>query len=213
MKRLLAPLLCAAGCAAGGHDLGDTLHAPPTVGERARRVPDSDAEGRYQDQLRRYSQRQELYAPLANGVDTRLFCATTFQAPSFREARVERQAIYQALTRAERDKLLAQEQADAQKYDDFMFGVQAVDYHFDDFDRPNSIWNIALVGEGVEEKPASVERLGRASLDKRAYYPYLDDFWVAYRIRFPKLTQGRGSGLVLRLASTLGKVELRVPSE
>ena len=65
--------------------------------------------------------------------------------------------------------------------------------------------------------PVSVERLGRADMEMRAYYPSTGVFWVGYRLRFPallsdgKLVVPPGTErVVLRLASSLGKVEMRV---
>jgi hypothetical protein len=48
----------------------------------------------------------------------------------------------------------------------------------------------------------------------------LDEFWVAYRIRFPRKTldgdaviPAGTSTVLLRVASTLGKVEMKFPAE
>ena len=68
-------------------------------------------------------------------------------------------------------------------------------------------------------RPASIERLGRGTLRQRALYPYLGDFWVAYRVRFPRVRpDGRDGwlegapGFVLKVGSTLGQASLRFPA-
>jgi len=210
-----ALVCCAAALAActtaQGRGLGD--RPPPALGEPAPTVDDPKAEAAYQDVLDRYSRRAELYAGPEQGEDTRMFTAATYQSPAFREARVRRNAAFRAEPAEVVDKALAKERADAEQFDDFYLGVHLVDYHYDDFDRPGSIWRVALVGGGAEATPTRIERVGRANVTLRAIYPYLGDFWVAYRVRFPKQVQGRGAQLALRISSALGRVEMSFPAQ
>jgi hypothetical protein len=182
------------------------------MGDAPSTVEDDRAEADYQGVLDRYSQRAEIYAGMMRGEDTRMFCAATYQSAQFREARVRREAAFRVEPAAEVDKKLEQERAEADQFDDFYFGAFLVDYHFDDFDRRTSAWRIALVGEGVEETPVLVERTGRSTLNLRSIYPYAGELWTGYHIRFNKLGSGRGDKIVLRLASTLGRVEMTFPS-
>jgi hypothetical protein len=203
--------VCGACTTARGHNL-DSQRAPE-VGDPAPRVDDERAEQAYQDLLGQYSQHAELYSGVGAGADTRLFAAATFQSGPFREARTHRWGTFRSEPAAEVDKKLAVERTESEQFDDFFLGVQMVDYRYDDFDRRNSIWRIALVGDGVEQTPVKVERAGRATLDVRAMYPYMGEFWSGYRIRFNKLAQGRGQQLTLRLASPIGRVEMLFPSQ
>jgi hypothetical protein len=74
-----------------------------------------------------------------------------------------------------------------------------------------------MLTPSVEVEPLSIERIGRADLNVRTLYPYMGVFWVAYRVRFPKVLS-TGAPVIpdtathvhLRLASTLGHAELRV---
>jgi hypothetical protein len=201
--RLAALLLALAGC----------VSTPPTLGDPAPVVKDERQEALYQQALERFSARDELYS----GFDTVLFAAATLQTPAFREARVRRTAHFQALTRERVEELLGQELAEAGRAHEFFLGVHVFNYRYDDFDRASSIWNVALVTPAGEVKPVSVERVGRADMELRAYYPYLGTFWVGYRVRFPT-TYADGKAVippstervVLRMASSLGKVEMRV---
>ena len=190
--------------------------APPVVGERPAGVKDSQAESAYHTALERYTDRGEVYDLL----NTRMFAAATFQSWPFREARVHRLALYQVLPPVVEQQHLAEERSEFESFHEFFFGAHVNNYRFDDFDRPNSIWRIVLVTGPVETTPVSVLRIGRSNLSMRAIYPYMDEFWVAYRIRFPRKTldgdaviQPGTSTVLLRVASTLGKVEMKFPAE
>jgi hypothetical protein len=149
-----------------------------------------------------------------------MFTAATFQTWPFREARVHRLALFQVQPTPVEQRHLVEERAEFESFHEFFFGAHVNNYRYDDFDRPNTIWRIALVSGAVETTPVSVQRVGRSNLDMRAIYPYMDEFWVAYRIRFPRTTrEGQPvippgtSKVLLRLASTLGKAEMTFPGE
>jgi hypothetical protein len=187
---------------------------PPTIGDPAPQLNDRRAEQAYQEIFERYSDRAEIY----DGFDTRLFAGGTFQAMAFREARVRRTAAFKFLPKPRVEELLEKERAEEAQFNEFHLGVHVNDYRFEDFaNRQRSIWRIVMLTPAGEAEPLSVERIGRANLDMRATYPYLGVFWVAYRVRFPKLQPDgtpilpeTASHVTLRLASTLGHVELRV---
>jgi len=201
--RLGALLMALTGC----------VSTPPTLGDPPPALKDERQELIYQQVLERFTARDELYS----GFDTMLFAGATLQTPAFREARVRRTAYFQALTRERVEELLARELAEAARTHEFFLGVHVFNYRYDDFDRPSSIWNMVLVTPAGEVRPVSVERVGRADMELRAYYPYLGTFWVGYRVRFPT-THADGKAVippgtervVLRMASSLGKVEMRV---
>jgi hypothetical protein len=201
--RFAALVLALAGC----------VSTPPTLGDPAPMLKDERQELLYQQVLDRFTDRAELYS----GFDTLLFAAATLQTPAFREARVHRTALFKALPRERSDALLTEELAEAGKTHEFFLGVHVYNYRYDDFDRPSSIWNVVLVTPSGEVRPVSVERLGRADMDMRAFYPYLGTFWVGYRVRFPTtFPDGKPvilpgiERVMLRMASSLGKVEMRV---
>lgn len=187
---------------------------PPTIGDPAPQLVDRRAEQQYQEIFERYSDRAEIY----DGFDTRMFAGTTFQSLAFREARVRRLGEFQVLPKPRVEELLAKERAEETQFNEFHLGVHVNDYRFEDFaNRKRSIWRIVMLTPVGEAEPVSVERIGRANLDMRAMYPYLGVFWVAYRVRFPKvLSDGTpiipetASHVTLRVASTLGHAELRV---
>jgi hypothetical protein len=200
-------LLC---CAA----LGCSLKVP-RVGEPPPVLQDASAERSYQSTLERFTAHREVYV----GFDTRILAAATYQSPAFRAARVRRQAAFQSQPSELVSKALADEERDAGQFIDFLLGVHVNERRFDDFDRKDSVWRVALVSEAGQVAPLSIERVGRSDLNLRAYYPYMDDFWVAYRIRFPRLN-ATGQPLLppaqtlsLRIASSLGQADFTVPAE
>ncbi|MCY1042953.1 hypothetical protein OV208_16655 [Corallococcus sp. bb12-1] len=192
---------------------GGCANAPPFIGEPAPTLDDPKAESAYLAALDRYSDRKEIY----DGFDTRIFAGATLQTPTFRDARVRRRALFQTLPAAKVEALLAEEQAEAAKFHEFFLGVHVNDMRYDDFANRNSIWRLALVTPAGEVTPVEVRRIGRADLNVRAYYPYTTLFWVAYRVRFPRtFTEGQPvipegtEQVMLRVASSLGKAELKV---
>jgi hypothetical protein len=189
---------------------------PPTVGEEPPALKDETAEKAYREVLARYSDRAEIY----QGFDTRLFASATFQAPTFREARVRRRAEFQRTPAPRVEELLAEERTEATQVHTFFLGVHANDAQYDDFDRRTSIWRVALVTQAGEARPTSIRRMGRTNLDLRAVYPYMGTFWVGYRVDFPTtfpdgtpvLPEGT-ERVTLRLASTLGAADLEMAAK
>ncbi|MDC0708778.1 hypothetical protein POL68_09895 [Stigmatella sp. ncwal1] len=193
--------------------LSSCTTTPPTIGDPAPQLTDRRAEQAYQDIFSQYSDRAEIY----DGFDTRVFAGATFQTMPFREARVQRQAQFQFLPRPRVEELLAKERNEEAQFHEFWMGVHVNDYRFEDFGRKNTIWRVVLLTPSMEVEPVSIERMGRSNLAMRSFYPYMGVFWIAYRVRFPKvLTDGTpvipptASHVHLRLASTLGHAELRV---
>jgi hypothetical protein len=189
---------------------------PPTIGDPAPTLANTVEERRYREVLARYSGQAEIYARL----DTHLFAGATFLTWPMREARAMRLASFKAMTDPERAALLLAERDAHQAAHEVVLGVWVVDSRFDDFDRKDSIWRVALVSGTTEVLPQTIERVGRVDLNLRALYPYMGEFWVAYRVRFPRVLPDGGAvvppgtqAVTLRLASTLGKAELVAAAE
>lgn len=193
--------------------LSGCVSTPPTLGDPPPGLKDERQELGYQQVLEQYTDRAELYS----GFDTVMFAAATLQTQAFREARVRREATFKTLTQERVQELLTRELAEAARTHEFFLGVHVFNYRYEDFDRATSIWNMVMVTPAGELKPVSVERVGRADMEMRAFYPYMGTFWVGYRVRFPTtFPDGRPAitpgmeRVVLRMASSLGKVEMRV---
>ncbi len=207
----LVPLLAACALA-----LGACKSGPPTLGDPPPKLDDSKAESAYRDILGRHTGTGEIYS----GFSTQLFAGATYQSWPFREARVRRVAQFKGMGQEEVAAELAKERADWEQFHEFELGAWTRDRQFDDFDKKNSVWRIALSTGQVELLPVEVSRVSKVNQDVRALYPYMGEFWVRYRVRFPK-TSADGQPLVppgtreltLRLGSTLGQAELRTGAE
>lgn len=201
----LVLLGAAAACAA----------TPPEIGEPGAKVSDPKAEDSYQAALARVTQHREVYSAL----DTKFFCAGTYQSADFREARVRRQATFQMWPGEKLDQALARERAEAAQTYEVVFGILLVDRRFDDFDTRNTTWRLSLATDQGEVTPTAIRRIGRATEGLRAYYPYMGDFWVAYAVDFPITVEGKPlvgpatRALTFRLGSALGQAELSFPLE
>ena len=198
-------LLGSLGCAA----------TPPEIGEPGGEVRDPAAEAKYQATLAKVTQHREVYVEL----DTKFFCAATYQSVDFREARIRRQATFEMWPEGKLEQALAQERVWAGESYEVVFGILLVDRRFDDFDTRNSSWRLSLSTEQGEVTPLAIRRIGRAGEAIRAYYPYMGDFWVAYSIQFPVTVADRSlvgpqtRALTFRVGSSLGQAVMSFPVE
>jgi hypothetical protein len=194
--------LLAAACTSG----------PPRVGVPAPGLDDAQAEASYRDVLKRSTASAELYSLF----DTRGFFAATLQTPAFREARARREAAFRSETPEELGARLSRERAEEAEAHAWFVGVNVPNPAYQDLNRKSGAWRVAMVTPAGEVLPLDIERVGRSSLDLRALYPYLDTFWVGYRVRFPREVEGRPvippgtTEVALEIAGVPGKARLVV---
>lgn len=170
---------------------------------------DGEKEHQYQVVLDRYTRSQAVY----DNLDTNVFFHATWQSPVFVEARVARDAAFHAVPADEAAKQLAAEQARLADGVEFFMAVHANNYRFEDFSRSDTMWRLALVADGREVTPTTIERLGRMSTQMQAVYSYMEPFWVGYRVRFPKVELPVGQRFTFRLASPLGQADLEFTAD
>ncbi len=186
-----AALLLVAGC----HFV---LPKQPTPG------PEQGAWPRERD---RFTRTQKIYDRL----DDKAFATATYQAPSVRAARIERIAVWRALTDAERDARLAAESAEAGEYEDFLLSFYTNDFKANDLDSPRSVWRVALEVRGeAEVAPVRIEQL-RVDSALEQLYPYIGHFDIVYRVRFARWkgpTPLAELPFVLHVAGAIGHVAL-----
>jgi hypothetical protein len=195
-RALVLACVALAGCT--------TARIPRVGGDPPPADPDSSREQAYQVVLERYTRSQAVY----DNLDTNVFFHATWQSPAFVEARLARDASFRAIPAAEAAANLAAEQQRLGDATEFHMAVHANDYKFEDFNRPDSMWRLALVVDGQDLRPLSVDRLGRTNSPMRSIYSYMEPFWVGYRVRFPKVSLQPGQTFTFRLASALGKADL-----
>jgi hypothetical protein len=179
----------------------------PRIGEPAPVNDDDAREAAWQETLTKYSDRAQIY----DGLDTRLFCAGTWQSPFFADARVTRLAEFQRVPPDTIPGLIEAERARLANATEVFLAFHVNEPKHDDFDRYNSIWKITLIACGKVYPSTSVSRVGRASLNLRAIYSYVDTFWVAYRVRFPMPEGCNDEKILVQIASTLGHAGLEFP--
>ncbi len=143
--------------------------------------PEPRLEGEYGQALKKWTRKVALYA----GLETRAFVRIVYLSP----AMVEAQAKELSRMRAELpDQAAATLEKLRQEFSQpsFFAVVYIPDKTANDWNEPNSVWRIAL-NMGMGEKPP--DRITRYEMpfnaEMRALYPYLDDYSVAYLIRFP----------------------------
>lgn len=181
-----------------------TARIPRIGGDPPPAFSDGAKEHAYQVILDRYTRSQAVY----DNLDTNVFFHATWQSPKFVEARVERDAAFHALPADETAQALAAERARLADATEIFMGVHTNNSHFEDFSRADSMWRLALIVDGQELKPTSIERLGRTNTQMQSVYSYLEAFWVGYRVRFPKVELSPGQTFTFRLASPLGQADL-----
>lgn len=186
---------------------------PPRIAPRIPSLPDTQAEARYQAALEQATGTQELYDVFR----TRAFLAATLQTPAFRQLRATREAAFRSETQAELEARLEKERAAAAAGWEWFVGVDVRNPEHQDLDRDPSSWRVAMITPAGTFLPSRVERVGRSTEAIRTLYPYLDTFWVAYRVIFPREVNGvevvpPGTGeVVLELAGIAGQAQLNVP--
>jgi hypothetical protein len=144
-----------------------------------------------------------------DGFGTNAIVKAVYLSSEVREARVSRLAIWTVMTPAERDQLLASERAEAEEYDDFLVALFTPDRRANDLDAAQSVWRVAVVVQGDDEKVAQQIVQVRSDATLRALYPTVDTFDTVYRVRFERfLPPLNGRPFILRLAGAKGRLDL-----
>ncbi len=166
------------------------------------------ADPAYERALEAATAREQLF----RGFDRIVNACATLQSPGFRAARASRQSGLFGLTPAEARALEADEARQAAAETDLEVGLFIDPQSQNDLDEPNSIWHVQLLfPDGTALAPTSIEGRHEPDPNERTLYPYLQRFWVAYTVRFPPPPPGEGGPPTLRIASSLGKVDLVFP--
>ena len=143
--------------------------------------PDPDLEGDYGVALKKWTRKVALY----NGLETRAFVRVVYLSPEF----VNAQALQISQMRAELADKAAETLAkmrEEYRQPTFFAVVYTPDKTANDWNEPNSVWRIALnlgLGEVAPEKIVRFEVPFNAEL--KVLYPYLDEYSVAYLLKFP----------------------------
>jgi hypothetical protein len=139
--------------------------------------------------------------------------AATFKSPQWRAAHAARDADHRGLTGADRDKRLAQAQADMAGPYELELMITTWDRRENDLDRgKKSVWRVVLVDEaGHQIEPLEIVKDKRPTFTVRSEFPALGDFAQPYIARFPRTQPVLGPSvrtLRLRISGERGGVEV-----
>ena len=152
------------------------------AGCRTLPFPDPELKGEYGKALKKWTRQVALYS----GLETRAFVRVVYLSPAF----VDAQAKELSQMRAELpDKAQETWSKLREQYrpPTFFAIVYMPDKTANDWNEGGSVWRLALnLGLG-ERAPDRVQRFEVPfNAELRALYPYLDEYSVAYLIRFPE---------------------------
>ncbi|MEW6671068.1 MAG: hypothetical protein AB1427_05155 [Thermodesulfobacteriota bacterium] len=151
------------------------------------------------------------------GLDLELVAAATFKSHAFREAYTAEYARAYKLSRAEQEKMLADQTEAANMYNDFVVSAYIPDKRWNDFDTKETIWKVYLSrGDEVQIKPVEVRRIKPVNAVLTHFFPYISPWDVVYLLRFPVLVpgtndpvpEGAAGPVKLLITSVRGSAEL-----
>ena len=104
------------------------------------------------------------------------------------------------------EKMLAESQANEQKEVEFLAGVYTGDKRWNELEKKNSMWKVALrTPDGRWIAPSSIEKLKLSKMQDAWLFPFLTEWKFIYRITFPKEELAGATGYTLRLTSVVGE--------
>jgi hypothetical protein len=139
----------------------------------------------------------------------RATATATYLSPAVREARARQLAIWLSWSPEELERQLEAEQADADRYDEFVVSFFAADFVSNDLDAPRSVWRMAVELAGAEILPVLVRSVDRDSTIT-TLYPWVGKFDTVYVLRFPRAPGPplAEQPFVLMIASAMGQLPL-----
>lgn len=144
--------------------------------------PDPELKGEYGLALKKWTRQVALYS----GLETRAFVRVVYLAPEFVDAQAKQLSLMKAELPDKTAETLAQLRQQYRQ-PSFFAVVYIPDRTANDWNEKDSVWRLALnlgLGERAPEKVERFEVPFNAEL--RALYPYLDEYSVAYLLRFPE---------------------------
>ena len=144
--------------------------------------PDPQLKGDYGKALKKWSRSVALYG----GLETRAFVRVVYLSPEFVDAQARELSRLRAELPDQAAETLSRMREDYRQPTFFVVAFMP-DRTANDWDQANSVWRLAL-NLGLGERPP--DRILRTEVpfnaELRALYPYLDDYSVAYTLRFPE---------------------------
>jgi hypothetical protein len=182
------------------------------AGCRTLPFPDPELKGEYGKALKKWTRQVALYS----GLETRAFVRMVYLSPEFVEAQAKELSAMRAELPDQASVTLARLR-EQYRQPSFFAVVYMPDKTANDWNEGDSVWRLAL-NMGMGERPP--DRIQRFEVpfnaELRALYPYIDEYSVAYLLRFPDPVPPAGApasftpvGAQLIAAGALGKMQFR----
>lgn len=143
--------------------------------------PEPHLEGEYGRLLHAWTREQALY----QGLENRAFAQVIYLSPQLIEAQADLISGLRAEPSPSRARTLERLRAEAAAPTFFAI-LRTPDRNWNDLESRTSVWRVALDDGAGQFEPEKVERLEKPwSAELQKLYPYLDEYAVAYRLRFP----------------------------
>jgi hypothetical protein len=200
----LAPLLAVAAMGATGCASRQTVTVDFSEARRAYLPTD------YEAVYTRWTRHEYVL----RDADKALEVWATLKSWDFREAYVERYASVYALTAADRETLRKGQLDSLHKYYELHVTAQSGDLKWNDLDKANTAWRVALIdalGHELSSEPVKLQRLPDAY--ERSFFPAKNAFTKTYNIRFiapadSDFVGAKSGSLMLRFTSPVGRIEV-----
>lgn len=184
----LGAALVPMGCAPGTVDLAE--------GPREYVPTDYDAV------LRHWTRSDDLV--LFDRLDNVLSATATYESWDFRWAYVVRYADDYRLTVDQRRALLERALAETRAYHQFYVALYAQRHAWGDLNALDPAWIVRLIDDrGNETAPSDLQSIKKPGAIERTYFPYTTPWRRAFRVRFPRSSQG-GQATIAGNASWFG---------
>ena len=160
----------------------------------------------YNEALKKWTVKVHIY----KGLEAVLVTTGTYQSSSFRRAYVNKIASDYHLDTQIRKKMLADEQAIAEKNLEFILAVYAPESGQVRLESRDSMWRIYLEKEDLGRLPPfEVRNLRKQRTRLAEFYPYITPWTQVYRIRFRLEAPIKSTGLLhLVMTGVLGEARL-----
>jgi hypothetical protein len=143
--------------------------------------PDPHLEGEYGQLLKKWTRVKTVY----EGLETRAFAQAIYLATELVDAQAIKVTDMRAEPPALRARTLQTMRAEASA-PTFMVILRTPDRTWNDLESKKSSWRVAVDFGAGEFEPEKIDRFERPwSAELHNLYPYVDEYSVAYRIRFP----------------------------
>lgn len=178
------------------------------AGCRTLPFPDPELKGEYGKALKKWTRQVALYS----GLETRAFVRMVYLSPEFVDAQAKELSTMRAELPDQASVTLARVR-EQYRQPNFFAVVYMPDKTANDWNEGDSVWRLAL-NMGMGERPP--DRIQRFEVpfnaELRALYPYIDEYSVAYLLRFPDPAAPASFTPVeaqLIAAGALGKMQFR----